>query len=485
MAKSGRNAPCPCGSGRKHKQCCLRRAQEQRRLGRATEAVWERLQDWTIANHPRHLEAAIDEILGNERRITAETGGLLCSYVHLDRQLPGGGTPVERFAELSALDDVERAAARTLTQAHLGLWRVRAVEPSLSIDLEEFVGDRVVVVRSENVSRGTARWDVVLGRVIEGAHGHELWGPAAIFTAAEEEEVVAEVERLADEQSIPPPAVFRVCAAELLRFSPPSRATPPSFFTFEGDEVVAAHARWVLENDEAEVALERHPDLVDIADTEDGEGICLEWTAPRTELAARRPQLPPRAVLLESTPVFVDPDEGHVTGDSSRIGLWTFELRPRELTFDAISAQRLDGAISLVAETIGGRARLVERRVEVLEAASGPGQPSAVAASNEDTIPAEIRDAVISGLVGARFQRMLDEPDPRFDGLTPREAARSPRHRPGSSAGCERSRTRRRTAHRWRPFLMWRYSASSSACPTRAARSPPESGAARPLTRRA
>jgi hypothetical protein len=25
---------------------------------------------------------------------------------------------------------------------------------------------------------------------------------------------------------------------------------------------------------------------------------------------------------------------------------------------------------------------------------------------------------------------MLDEPDPRFDGLTPREAARSPRHRP-------------------------------------------------------
>jgi hypothetical protein len=31
--------------------------------------------------------------------------------------------------------------------------------------------------------------------------------------------------------------VFRLCAAELLRFAPPSRATPPSSFTFEGDEV--------------------------------------------------------------------------------------------------------------------------------------------------------------------------------------------------------------------------------------------------------
>jgi hypothetical protein len=431
MAKSGRNAPCPCGSGRKHKQCCLGRAQEQRRLGRATEAVWERLQEWTIANHPEHLEAAIDEMLGDERTITPRTGDLLCSYVHLDRQLPGGGTPVERFAELSALDDVERAAAATLTQACLGLWRVRAVEPGRSIDLGEIVGNRVVTVHSQNVSRGTARWDVLLGRVIEGAHGHELWGPAAIFTAAEEDEIVAEVERLADERSIPPSAVFRVCAAELLRFTPPSRATPPSFFTFEGDELVAAHARWVLEDDEAGVVLERHPDVVDIADTEDGEGICLEWTAPRAELAARRPALPPRAVVLESTPVFIDPDERRVTGDSSRIGLGTFELRPRELTFDAISAQRLDGAIALVAETIGSRARLVERRVEPLEATSRSGQRSPVEASNEDTIPAEIRDAVIAGLVRARSHRMLDEPDPRFDGLTPREAARSPRHRPG------------------------------------------------------
>ena len=430
MATSGRNAPCPCGSGRKHKQCCLRRAQEQRRVGRATEAVWARLQEWTIANHPEHLEAAIDELVGDERRITPETGDLLCSYVHLDRQLPGGGTPLERFAELSALDDVERAAARTLTQARLGLWRVRAVEPGLSIDLEEVVGDRVVRVHSQNVSRGTARWDVLLGRVIEGAQDHELWGPAAIFTAAEEEEIVAEVERLADERSIPPSAVFRSCAAELLRFRPPSRTIPPSFFTFEGDEVVAAYARWVLADDEAPVALERHPDLVDVADTEDGEGICLEWTAPRTELAARRPELPLRAVLLESTPVFVDPDERSVTGDSSRIGLGTFELRPRELTFDAISAQRLDGAIALVAGTIGSRARLVERRVEPLEAAAPSGQRRGVRRSSEETIPTEIRDAVVGGLIGARARRMLDEPDPRFDGLTPREAARSPRHRP-------------------------------------------------------
>ena len=30
MAKTGRNAPCPCGSGRKYKHCCAKRATDMR-----------------------------------------------------------------------------------------------------------------------------------------------------------------------------------------------------------------------------------------------------------------------------------------------------------------------------------------------------------------------------------------------------------------------------------------------------------------------
>ena len=425
MSTNGRNAPCPCGSGRKHKHCCLARAAEARRLSRVTDGVWARLQDWTIAHHPEHFDAAVDEFLGDERRITSATGDLLCSYMHLDRALPGGGTPAERFAELATLTEVERAAASMLSGARLGPWRVRALTRGGSIELEEVLGARVVTVRSANVSRGCARWDVLLGRVIGGAEDRQLWGPVVIFTAAEEEEIVAEVQRLATERSIEPDAVFRTCACQLLRFTPQSRATPPSFFTFEGDELAAGHARWVLEDDGAVAALEAHPDLIDTDDTDDGEGICLEWTRPRTELAARRPELPPGALLLESSPVFVDREAGRAITDASRVGLGTFELRPRELTFDAISVQRLDGAIALVAEAVGPRARLVERRIEPLEPGGEPRASDADA-----TVPPDIRDAIVGELARARFLRILDEPDARFSGLTPREAARSARHRP-------------------------------------------------------
>lgn len=392
------------------------------------DAVWVRLQEWTSANHPAHLGGAMDELLDGERRITPQTADQLCSYVHLDRELLGGDTPAERFTAVPNLNDAERAAATAVSQARLGLWRARAVRPGSSIELEQVIGERVLTVSSDRVSRGSARWDVLLCRVIDAPRGHELWGPAVIFDAAEEEELVEEIERLARERSIAATDVFRACAAELLRFSPASRTTPPSFFTFEGDEVVSAHARWALADDAA--ALADHPAVIDIADTDDGEGICLEWTAPRTELAARRPMLPPRAVLLEGSPVFFDHEHGRALADTSQIGLGTFELRPGELTFDAISAERLEGAIALVAETLGRRARLVERRVEPIEL--GVPSDAGAATSDDDNEPVrtEIREAVLAGFMRDRFRRMLDEPDARFDGLTPREAARSSRHRP-------------------------------------------------------
>lgn len=102
------------------------------------------------------------------------------------------------------------------------------------------------------------------------------------------------------------------------------------------------------------------------------------------------------------------------------------------MTFDAISAERLEGAIALVAETLGRRARLVERRVEPIELGvpSDAGAATSVDDDDNEPVRTEIREAVLAGFMRDRFRRMLDEPDARFDGLTPREAARTSRHRP-------------------------------------------------------
>ena len=46
MAKIKRNAPCPCGSGKKYKQCCMARDKQEQ----VERVVWERAaQDMRVA----------------------------------------------------------------------------------------------------------------------------------------------------------------------------------------------------------------------------------------------------------------------------------------------------------------------------------------------------------------------------------------------------------------------------------------------------
>lgn len=41
MSKLGRNKPCPCGSGKKYKKCCLVKNEEERRLAQE-EKLYEK-----------------------------------------------------------------------------------------------------------------------------------------------------------------------------------------------------------------------------------------------------------------------------------------------------------------------------------------------------------------------------------------------------------------------------------------------------------
>jgi hypothetical protein len=62
MKKVGRNDPCPCGSGKKYKQCCLRaeEAQTTRAADDRSNAVPRAIQ-WLMLTHGRSVRQALDE----------------------------------------------------------------------------------------------------------------------------------------------------------------------------------------------------------------------------------------------------------------------------------------------------------------------------------------------------------------------------------------------------------------------------------------
>lgn len=414
MTKQARNAPCACGSGRKYKHCCLPEEQELARQARLDDDAGKAISSWTAHRYRDELAEALADFHPEGRAIGERDLALFVTWFNSDRELHGGGTPAERYAAQPDLSPLERETAGRIVAARLGLYRVRAVAAGRSIELENVVTGESLRVASHNVSREVVRWDVLLCRVMACEPPSTLWGPVLTCLPDEEQELVAEIERLAAEYGLPADPsglseAFLVASRELLRFVPPSRLVEPSLFAAEGDPVEHARAVWRLADPEATfVTLDAPPELLWVGESEDGEGETFQLTGDRAELIALRPPLPPGALCYESS----------YDGFPDRIGLGTFVLSNHELRFDAISAPRLARAVAVIERLLGDGAELVAREVTPVDRDYAP---SARTPDRLETDPTEAEE-----FLTRYFRCWLDEPLERLSGSTPRTAASDP-----------------------------------------------------------
>jgi hypothetical protein len=397
-----RNAPCPCGSGRKYKHCCLRDEQQAVREARFDDAVGRRIQDWSSELFDDEITAALEEFIADGERVMDDGDiQIFATWFHNDRALAGGRTPAERYAARPDIPDSERDAAERIASARLGLYRVVAVEPGRSLTLEELAGDRRVEVRSPHVSREAIRWDIVLARVMDG-EPPSLWGPTRFFEPCEELEFLAELVRLA--ASLP-----GARALALMRYVPASRSAEPSFYTLEGDPVAFAAATWQIHDRAA--AAERTRELGGLVA---GDPLEMDITAQRATLVSQRPPLPPGALVLESSPV----------GAIDTISIATLRLEGGELRAEAMSEERLQQTLEIVAADFGEVVEFRHRDVTSVDEALAERRSRRRAPQPERVEASELR--LIGDFASERMRRWLDEPHQSLAGRTPREAAAGP-----------------------------------------------------------
>lgn len=127
MTQVDRRAPCPCGSGRRYKSCCLARDRAREDASAAAAAAHER-----IDRALRRLLPVVRE----SRRVACDDGCSACcsSYVR--------ATPAEGLLVASHLLRPEQDAARTRFLERLPGWRegARELGPRIEALLED--GDR-------------------------------------------------------------------------------------------------------------------------------------------------------------------------------------------------------------------------------------------------------------------------------------------------------------------------------------------------------
>ena len=214
MKKVGRNDPCPCGSGKKYKQCCLRaeEAKTARAANDRSEAVPRAIR-WLMSRHGRGVHQALDEgFFGTlnddeyERLQVEHAEAFQGIMVNAMEWLLADGSLLIRGREHRVAESAARAwrplvlrrattMARALTSTRLGLYEVVDVVPGESLLLRDilFPQQAPVLVREKSGSRDAAKLDLMAARILPVDGHHELSGAVYAIPRHRSLDLIAEL----------------------------------------------------------------------------------------------------------------------------------------------------------------------------------------------------------------------------------------------------------------------------------------------------
>ncbi len=157
-----RNSPCPCGSGRKYKLCCLRTPSHP--LSTRAQARYGSIAEYaqrapSIPTALEYAELATAEAAMFTLDLAIFEGGILDDYL-------------DERGEM--LPDDERALVERWRSTPLAPYEVTAVQPGVSATVRPLLGGDPVRLDDRSLSRGLRRLDLLVARVVDGGAGPAL-----------------------------------------------------------------------------------------------------------------------------------------------------------------------------------------------------------------------------------------------------------------------------------------------------------------------
>ncbi|HSR69812.1 MAG TPA: SEC-C metal-binding domain-containing protein [Acidobacteriota bacterium] len=183
--KTGRNDPCPCGSGKKYKRCCLNKERSQQRQRLISGRAVERAFDWIDQHRSKAFHAALHEqyFAGLEEDFWEEIAQLSPELADMfesnaaewclvdGRDLASSESPAPRFIELvlrQPLAQDEREYLKLLAQARLDLYEVDETEPGEGVWMVPVLEEkrRRIRVQETSASHILQPGDIVGARLV-------------------------------------------------------------------------------------------------------------------------------------------------------------------------------------------------------------------------------------------------------------------------------------------------------------------------------
>ncbi|MDT8443597.1 MAG: SEC-C metal-binding domain-containing protein [Desulfuromonadales bacterium] len=202
MSNIGRNEPCPCGSGKKYKKCCLLKKDEFASRQRDKNSSISRALDWLSTRYPEAVaEAVHDDFFGdpNEEEMQAinelpphlqemlqvNIGEWMLADAHLE--IDGERKPVHELLLGPGgplLSAAGRDWLRRLSENMLGLYEVRESRPDEGLRLHDLLRPKQpdTWVAERSASQSLVRGDIFGARLVAQDDGWVLSGAVYPFS---------------------------------------------------------------------------------------------------------------------------------------------------------------------------------------------------------------------------------------------------------------------------------------------------------------
>ncbi len=415
MPAPGRNDPCPCGSGKKYKHCCLGQAQAAPDISRqdrteAMTALLRYLQRDEFGDTLADAALVWADVPGDDPQAALDSIGeeetslqMFLEWLFFDVRDDDARTVSDRFLAHRGRTIGPRAAdyIRLMRGTHLRAFQVRRVQPDVGLEVRGLHRRDDLFITERTATRELAVWDILIARVVAYPDGtNRIDGTMMALPPEAEAELKKELGYahtvfLEENPGCTDADFFKQEAPSYMHdlwLAHVAQREPPTLHTVEGDPVTTTRVEFqIADARQALATLGHEPDF---EHDEDNRGV---WLEEGTE---------PRRLL------------GELSAEGDTLVLVTF------------SRQRATRGRARLEAVLGP---LHVRSEEHHEPGSGP-PPAHWRDEANDPEPASPRDLSqlpeLRDWLERKDREWLDLEVPALDGMTPRAAARDRRMRP-------------------------------------------------------
>lgn len=446
MAKTSRNDPCPCGSGKKYKKCCLGKEVEGQRQPKTYHDYCLELVDslrpkviqfMKKTGHDQPIEKAFEEYWrtlepGLDPPAFSQAAYLefLEWYIH-DYPIPGYGQPVIRLFWESdpKLPSEELQILQDWQEAYISVFQVKEVVPGKGAWAEDVFSDEKFFLSDISLSNQIKKWELITFRRIKVLNEWQLSATGGREHPKYKEDIrrfVMEHFQVYKKQhpAAELPAFLRDKGYLLAQRFLTLQAKPselPQMFTSSGEKLEFWRALYDLTDlYKAMDLLDQEEDFQQCDIEEDERGNLIkgyyDWLECGKAMGKIEKLNHGAGLTLKS---FFTGGPGH---ESYRI-LGSISLEAGRLVLNAQGKERLSIGKKRLEKVLQ---ELIIHRMDAVQSLESMWEEHETARPRKvnEEIPIEIRQGLLKEMYDNHYKDWLDHPLPALNGKSPRKAIR-------------------------------------------------------------